>query len=92
MYIFRNEEFQTARVLDSTEIWRQFVMCLKKVKLFDISDSLLQITDFTCFDGDVYGRHGRFMAFMVFLSSVLGWQQVELYYVLPKLRTSLLYA
>lgn len=67
-------------------------MCLKKVKLFDISDSLLQITDFTCFDGDVYGRHGRFMAFMVFLSSVLGWQQVELYYVLPKLRTSLLYA
>jgi hypothetical protein len=78
MYIFRNEEFQTARVLHSTEIWRQFVMRLKKVKLFDTSQSLLQITDFTCFDGDVYGRHGGFTAFMLFLSSVLGWQQVEL--------------
>jgi hypothetical protein len=49
MYIFRNEEFQTARVLDSTEIWRQFVMCLKKVKIFDTSQSLLQIMDFTYF-------------------------------------------
>jgi len=72
MYIFRKEEFQTARVLDSTEIWLQFVMCLKKVKIFDTSQSLLQIMDFTYFDGDVCGRHGRFMAFMVFLSSVLG--------------------
>jgi len=48
------------------------------VKLFDTSLSLLQIMDFTYYGGDVYGRHGRFMAFMVFLSSVLGWQQVEM--------------
>jgi hypothetical protein len=34
--------------------------------------------DVAYFDGDVYGRRGKFMAFMVFLSSVLGWQQVEM--------------